>query len=194
MQTAFEPFARSAARRMREQPLLRRMAVVAPFGIVGSVMAGFFHLFSVVGKQRLFTEAGDAFGWLGRSDALQALEAVIAVELRESPLLTAVRGWLPAHLSDATLARAARALGRSSRSLQRDLSADATSFRRELERARAAAARARLVDSDVKVETLARELGCRSVASFAKLFRRVTGETPSDFRARARVLPSVARP
>jgi AraC-like DNA-binding protein len=194
LQTSWEPFTRTAARRLREQPLMRRMAVVVPFGLVGSMMAGFFHLFSLVGRQRLFSDAGGAFGWLGRSDALQALEEVIAKELRESPLLTSLRDWLAIHLLNATLRDAAQALGRSSRSLQRDLGAAASSFRRELERARVAAARARLADSDVKIETLAHDVGCRSVASFAKLFRRVTGETPSDFRARVRAAPSAARP
>jgi AraC-like DNA-binding protein len=194
VQTTFEPFARAAARGLREQPLMRRMAVVAPYGLVGTVMAGFFHLFNVGGKQQLFSDAGAAFAWLGRGDALQDLEAVIAAELQEPPLITALRGWLTTHLAEATVTAAARALGRSSRSLQRDLGGAATSFRRELERARAAAARARLADSDVKVEVLARELGCRSVASFAKLFRRVSGETPSEFRARARATPKAMRP
>jgi AraC-like DNA-binding protein len=185
VQTAFEPFARIAARRLRAQPLMRRLAVVAPHGLVGTVMAGFFHLFAVGGRQRLFSEAGAAFAWLERGDALAELEAVIAAELGEPPLVTSLRGWLATHLAHATVDDAARALKRSSRSLQRELAAAATSFRREIDRARATAARARLADSDVKVEALALELGCRSVASFAKLFRRVTGETPTEFRARA---------
>jgi hypothetical protein len=47
-------------------------------------------------------------------------------------------------------------------------------------------------DSDVEVETLAHELGCRSVASFAQLFRRVTGEAPRELRGRA--TPALTRP
>ena len=185
MRTAFEPFARAAARRIREQqPLLHRMAVITPDGLAGTVMAGFFHLFHVGGKQRLFSDAGAAFGWLGRPDALHALDAVLAVELEEAPLLVELRRWLAFNLADVTVRRASQALGRSSRSLQRELAAARSSFRREVERARVGAARARLADSDAKIESIAREVGCRSTASFAKLFRRVAGETPSDYRAR----------
>jgi len=37
-----------------------------------------------------------------------------------------------------------------------------------------------------KLEVIAREIGCSSLSSFSRLFRRLTGESPTDFRARSR--------
>jgi transcriptional regulator GlxA family with amidase domain len=85
-----------------------------------------------------------------------------------------------------TLAAAARRQGRSERSLQRDLQQGGTTFRAELEAARVELARALLVDTDLKIDSVARKVGCASAAHFATLFRRVAGETPSAYRDRHR--------
>ena len=86
----------------------------------------------------------------------------------------------------ARLSRGARRLGRSERSLQRDLQQAGTTFRGELEAARVELARALLVDTDLKIDSVARKVGCASAAHFATLFRRVAGETPSAYRERHR--------
>ncbi len=185
--SAFEAFARQALRRVAEQrPVLRRHAVIAPPGLIGSVMAGFFPLFGLGDSYRVFRDAGDAFAWLGSVDALAEVERIIVATLGESPTVVALAGWLAAHLHEPTLSNAARALARSSRSLQRELGAAGTSFRRELDRARVSFARTRLADSDDKIATIAHQSGCASESTFSDMFRRVTAETPTAFRARFR--------
>jgi AraC-like DNA-binding protein len=182
----FDPFARKAVARLREQQkkLLKRQAIVVPDGLVGTIMAGFFPLFELRGKYRMFKEPQAAFAWLARGDVYERVEALVTARLGELPALTELKRWLEAHLVGATVEEAARALGTSSRSLQRELGAASTSFRRELDHARVAAARVRLAETDDKVESIARELGCSTLSGFSRLFRRVTGESPGEFRAR----------
>jgi AraC-like DNA-binding protein len=98
--------------------------------------------------------------------------------------LRSLRGHLAANLSQITVRAAARALGTSPRTLQRGLSELGTSFRAEVERARVRAAEALLAETNAKLEVIALQVGCSSPSSFSRLFRRLTGESPSDFRAR----------
>jgi AraC-like DNA-binding protein len=185
--SAFDPFAHEARRRIEGQrELVRRHAVIAPFGLIGTIMAGFFPLLAAGDHYRVFTDGGEAFGWLGRPAVFEELEALVDGARGQAPVVTELARWLAAHLRDATITTAARALGRSSRSLQRELGAASTSFRRELDRARVSAARTRLADGEEKLAVIAREVGCVSGSTFSELFRRVTGETPSEFRTRSR--------
>jgi AraC-like DNA-binding protein len=80
------------------------------------------------------------------------------------------------------VAAAARALGRSTRSLQRELRAAGTSFRAELARARADVAAELLADSELKLETVAARAGFTSPSHFSRFFRRRTGRPPSRSR------------
>jgi AraC-like DNA-binding protein len=100
--------------------------------------------------------------------------------------LRALEQYLVANLAGATLERAARTLGMATRSLQRQLNAARASFRGELERTRIDAARRRLAESDDKLEVIADELGFASPTHFSARFRALTGELPSDYRARSR--------
>ena len=79
------------------------------------------------------------------------------------------------------LETAARALGRPPRSLQRELERDGSTFRAEVERARVELAKTLLSTTDLKLEVIAQRVDC-SAASLARLFRRLTGESPSDYR------------
>jgi AraC-like DNA-binding protein len=73
-------------------------------------------------------------------------------------------------------------LGRSERSLQRDLATAGTSFRDDVRRARAHAATILLVDTDLKLEAVARKVGYTSMSHFASAFRDVIGELPLAYR------------
>jgi transcriptional regulator GlxA family with amidase domain len=79
---------------------------------------------------------------------------------------------------------AAKALGVSMRSLQRRLKAIGTSFREQASEARLETVIDRLVRTDAKLETIAREVGCSSTAHLSLVFRKSTGETPRKFRRR----------
>ncbi len=184
---AFDPFAQKAVPRLVQQlPLVRRNAMVAPPGMVGAVMAGFFGIFGLPGAHRVFSDARAAFTWIDRLDAFDEVEQIVNRLLGEAQVVAELRRWLVDHLRDATVESGARALARSVRSLQRELGAASTSFTRELERARVDVARRLLVENDDKLEGIAREVGCVSASTFSELFRRVAGETPSAYRARLR--------
>jgi len=166
---------------------VRRVAVVRPAGMSGATVTGLFyeHLApSIAGA--LFSDAREAFAWLDRPEG-----AAVAVELAAleaelfglSPLLRALREQLAGTLAGPRIEPTARALGVSVRSLQRALAAAGSSFRGEVARARVRAAEILLM-GERKLESIAREVGCASLAQFSTLFRRLTGETPSEFRAR----------
>ena len=56
----------------------------------------------------------------------------------------------------------------------------------EVNRARVRLAKRLLRESDAKLTQIAHDVGCASLASFSALFRRATGATPSEFRAKTR--------
>ena len=169
---------------------VRRVAAVRPHGMDGATIAGLFYERVLPHFQAaLFTDAAEGFEWLGYPPGCAERAAVArmiaeAVQIPES--LRALRAWLEDNLRDPSLEAAARRLGLAGRSLQRLLRAAGTSFRREIDRARVRAAESLLIEGDAKVETIARQIGCSSASHAAALFRRVTGETPGDFRARRR--------
>jgi len=168
---------------------VRRQAIVHPPGLPGAAIAGLLPTIGLYYQWRIFAEARAGFDWLERPDAARTCEEVTALAER----ITGVSPWrrvlgdlLRDTPDDVTLAAAARRLGRSERSLQRDLQQGGTTFRAELEAARVELARALLVDTDLKIDSVARKVGCASAAHFATLFRRVAGETPSAYRDRHR--------
>src|SRR5581483_10149852 len=107
---------------------------------------------------------------------LEEVRELVARIVGSSPALDALRAYLRGCRGAATLQQAARALGRSERSLQRDLGESGSSFRAEQGHARLEAARTLLIESDRKLEAIASDVGCSSLAQFSRLFRRLTGE------------------
>jgi AraC-like DNA-binding protein len=170
--------------------LIRRQAIIHPSGLPGAAIAG---MLPAIGpnyhRWQIFGEPRDGFRWLGRPDADAVCDEVSAIAAR----LTGVSPWrrvlaeaLRSDPEGLSLATVAHKLGRSERSLQRDLHDGGTTFRAELEAARVELARALLVDTDLKIDAVAHKVGCASAAHFATLFRRVAGETPSAYRDRHR--------
>lgn len=170
---------------------IRRQAIVHPAGLPGAAIAG---LLPVIVKDlsyrwQIFDAPRAGFQWLERSDGETACDEVSAIAER----LTGVSPWrrqlaeaLREEPDGLSLATVARRIGRSERSLQRDLQQSGTTFRAELEGARVELARALLVDTDLKIDAVAHKVGCASAAHFATLFRRVAGEPPSAYRERHR--------
>jgi AraC-like DNA-binding protein len=171
-------------------PAVGRVAIVRPTGVAGAAVTGLFYEFvKPAFDGALFTDLGGAFGWLGRADGLAAQTTVqdMLEQVRGNPpLLRLLRAHLAQNLASATLEDSARSLGHSGRSLQRRLKELGTHFRAELHRSRVCAAESLLIDTDIKLEEIARAVGCSSPSQLSVLFRVVTGETPSDFRARRR--------
>ena len=168
---------------------IRRQAIVHPPGLPGAAMAGLLPTIGSYYQWRIFPEPRAGFAWLERPDGAAACDEVGALAERTtgvSPWRRTLGALLRDAPDDVTLAAAARRLGRSERSLQRDLQQAGTTFRAELEAARVELARALLVDTDLKIDSVARKVGCASAAHFATLFRRAAGETPSAYRERHR--------
>ena len=163
-----------------------RLALVRPPGLLGATVAGFFQVEGAPYPVRVFDRLADATAWLRAAELAPALDAAIADASAVTPVLMQLRRWLDAHLEDATLAQAARACSRAPRSLQRDLENAHTTFHKELDAARIRLAKRLLAESDSAVTEIAYDVGCASPQHFSTLFRRVTGSTPSTWRARAR--------
>ncbi len=162
----------------------RRQAIVHPIGMTAAVMVGTFSLGGMSHEWKAFDNSAAAFAWLDRPEGRAvAVEVNTIVEAARglAPLVREVRARLQER-PDLTLAAAARDLGRSVRGLQRELERSGTSFRAEVERARILVAQRLLVDTDLKLEVVAQRVGCSSLPIFSRLFRRVLGETPSQFR------------
>ena len=86
------------------------------------------------------------------------------------------------HGESKSLARTARALGTSGRTLQRELENAGLTYRDVVDTARRELAPALLSDRDVKVETVARHLGYTDARSFRRACLRWFGRTPGRDR------------
>lgn len=87
--------------------------------------------------------------------------------------------------SDLSLDDIARRVASSRRQLQRAYAEiGKTTFREHLTRVRMDRAAAMLADRRLTVREVARRVGYRQPAQFAKAFRRYIGQAPSDYRMR----------
>jgi AraC-like DNA-binding protein len=167
-----------------------RFALVrANLGPVGAASAGFFDVTARPFAVETFTELHAALVWLERADAagLDAeLEALFAEASGTPPMLRRLRERLDAAPGALSLPDAARALGSTERSLQRGLKSCGTTFQAEQGRAQVRAAQRLLRESDASIAEVAADVGCGSLSHFSALFRRIAGETPTDWRKRHR--------
>jgi AraC-like DNA-binding protein len=169
------------------KPGLRRMAILVGDDTTGGVIQlGLFVLRPPRFAWRSFHTYGAAASWLERPDA----PAVLAdVEQRtvdravEPTPLARLRAQL-SHGQDTGMDAIARDLGLSTRSLQRALADWGTTFSEERDRARVLRAQELLRDPGTKLDAIAAAVGCGDRRSLNRLFRRVTGESPAEFRRR----------
>jgi AraC-like DNA-binding protein len=173
---------------------IRRQAMLPPVGLPGTIVAGFIPIHGATAiVHQLFTDLSGAFAWFARDDGEAArveVERLVEATTSAPPAVRDLRRYLEGALRDATLVDAARALGVSVRTLQRQLLDSSTSFRVELVQARLRTARALLADTDLKLEAIVHQVGAASLSHFSMMFRRDTGESPSEFRERHRAARS----
>lgn len=108
-----------------------------------------------------------------------------------------VRGGISAALREGrapNVEGVARALGLSARTLQRRLAEEGTSFQREVDAVREELARSYVLDHATSLDDVAASLGYADPSAFVRAFRRWTGMTPGQFRARARAGATPAAP
>jgi len=165
--------------------VFERQAVIVAPTIEGARTAALLPALGPTDSYRVFTKAEEAYRWADPIDGAVAHAAVTALcdELATlGDLDLRARGWIRTHLRGARLAACARALGVSTRSLQRSLAAAGATFRAVLAAERVAAARERL-EGDAKVEAIARAVGCASASQLGALLRRAGLPSPARLRA-----------
>jgi AraC-like DNA-binding protein len=171
---------------------VKRQALVRPEGMTGAVVGGFYSLISSGYPTRAFADPLEALAWLGQPGGealMNELNDLVMRQQGQSPLLSQLHRVLRHRLVDAHLAEVARELGMSERTLQRRLREAGTSFQTELNTVQVRTAQALLLESDAKLTAVAVEVGCASLQHFSGLFRKMTGESPSAWRARHRKTP-----
>ncbi len=174
---------------------VRKQFVVTPSDdISGPMVAGLPSFLRLRFDWQLFGSLAEGLRWLGHGAADRAcaeMAPIIDQAVASGHALHEVRAYLAREPLGATLGSVSRALGRSERSLQRELSTAGTSFRSEVRHARAHAAAILLADTDLKLEAVARKVGYTSMSHFASAFRDVIGEPPLAYRqARAKQVGS----
>jgi AraC-like DNA-binding protein len=170
--------------------VIQKQAVVVPAGPAGPLLAGMVPMLGMAYPMRFFGDTADGIAWLGwardpiATSALEEARTLAAGARGVTPTIHALREWIATDLIGPTLDSAARALGVSSRTLQRELQNASTSFTTEVQAARVRAACAMLAETDEKIEVIARAVGCRTASQLSTLFRKLVGETPARYRER----------
>jgi AraC-like DNA-binding protein len=168
----FEPF----------RTRVTRLALVRPAGALGAMVAGFYQVAGAPYPVRVFDDLGEASAWVRGATLAAELETALATATQISLAVMQLRQWLDNHLADASLARAARAVSRAPRSLQRDLRVARTSFQDELDAARVRLAKHLLAETESPLTEIAYDVGCASPQHFSTMFKRVAGMAPSTWR------------
>lgn len=116
-----------------------------------------------------------------------ATRLVDALPPIESPVVAQIREAVVAELagSGAELARVAKRVAMSTRTVQRRLEEAGTSYQDLVEDVRAALARDLLRDRTRSIVDIAFELGYADLKGFYRAFRRWTDSTPAEWRAKA---------
>ncbi len=113
-----------------------------------------------------------------------SLDCATALDPSGARVTLVLRQQISANLVRSDLLETALKLGVPTRTLQRRLAQLGTTFAAELAAIRLSEAQERLTETDMSVVTIARGLGFSSAQSFARQFKRLTGQTPSEWRSR----------
>lgn len=106
----------------------------------------------------------------------------------DTPVMSLTARAIMVHLSDSgpLLDNVARQLGRTSRTLQRQLRDEGTSFLEQVRRVRQELAIQYLETTDLTIQEISHRLGFSEPSAFHRAFRRWTGSTPASARVRRR--------
>jgi AraC-like DNA-binding protein len=172
-----------STRRVRRHVL--KVAVVHGNDATGAVIAGYPQVIGLTCETKKFTATGPALAWLGAGEKLgDATVALADTITADDADLVRLRAMIAERL-DATIDDAARALGLARRSLQRRLREAGTTWQREIDRARLAAAE-KLLCGDERLTRVALEVGFASLQSFSDWFRVQAGMPPTQWRRQRR--------
>lgn len=167
---------------------VRKQVGVPPPGVGGMLLSGMLPVLGNPYRFYIVHTPREAYRQL-RGDEGEALHDEIAAHVArfcgQPPLVGELRNLLRAHKGNLTVEQAGRQLGRSPRTLQRELESARTSFREEQARARLAAVEEALAGSDDKLAAIAARIGL-SAAGLNRLIRERMGTTLDGWRRKLR--------
>jgi AraC-like DNA-binding protein len=165
---------------------LQRQALLVPTGLAGMMMSGALPLAGVEHALHIDHDLESALAFVAHPLAATshaAATAIAAATRGPSALIARLRAHLATELDGATIDSCATALGMSTRTLQRELHRLETSFSAELRRVRITAAEALLVHTDLKIDTIALQVGFGNASRMSALLRRAMNLTAGELRA-----------
>jgi AraC-like DNA-binding protein len=119
-------------------------------------------------------------------------EAPLSLPTAADADVRAVMEYADAHLAEVTIGAACAAVGMSERSLRRKfVAATGITWRAYVLQSRLLRAMALLTEPGRTVLSVATAVGFDSVSAFTRAFRRLTGETPTDYRKRVTSTPVI---
>jgi AraC-like DNA-binding protein len=169
--------------------IVSRFALVHAEDVTGLVARGLLREARMPHPLESFSQMAAALAWLGQPQPEHFAAELAALRSSidgASPTVQRLESVLRHGLRDITVRAAARSIGVSVRTLQRQLRESATTFGRELNRQRVEAAQRLLVDTNASVTEIAFHVGCASPAHLSVLFKKQKGQSPSRFRAQYR--------
>lgn len=174
------------ARRNLWGRLVSRQALLRPRGLAGAVVAGFYAVEDPGFPARTFEDPREALGWLDAGADESFLDELDRIHRECSAgfeLIEKVRAELE-HSPRCVASELARRIGTSQRTLQRRFEELGTTFQNERNQAQLRVARRLLLHGNYSVKRVAHEVGCASPQHFSALFQKMTGDSPSAWRAR----------
>jgi AraC-like DNA-binding protein len=162
-----------------------RLAAVRPSGINSSLPSDGFQVVTTPYPATIFSERRESLQWLGCEGHAHVIDGIERRALSVVPG-PSVRQRLQELITEnpATMSReqAARSLGMSLRSLQRRLGEEGATFQHELSAGRVRLAQRLMLESDASLARIAFDVGFNSPAVFSVVFRKLVGESPSEWR------------
>jgi AraC-like DNA-binding protein len=117
-------------------------------------------------------------------------ETPLCLPIASDPLVEAAMDYTSRHLAHLTMTDLCRSVGASERTMRRAFLNDTgMSWRQYLQESRLMKAMAFIAESDRSFLEISLAVGFDSASAFTRAFRRYTGESPSEYRRRARMAP-----
>jgi AraC-like DNA-binding protein len=171
--------------RSRLHATVAALGGVRPAGLFGAVAEGFFRIVPAPYPVAVFGERGEALRWLGCEGHAHTIEDVerLAVSTGGDDLLEPVHRAIEVDLVSPSVLAVARALGVSTRTLQRRLREAGTTFQHEVTTVRVRAAQRMMKETQHTLARIAQDAGFTSAATFSVAFRKLVGRSPREWRS-----------
>lgn len=170
-------------RRDAWSPNVSRQVVLHRGGYAHAVVVGMFQLLRPGHQVLFFDDAKSAFEAIGASDVYDDLERIRQELLGTPDIVRRVQAALEDMPAKVTTSGVARAIGMSTRSLQRYLMDAGSSLRQERQKHLLRTSERLLEATELDLDAIAGQVGASSSSHLVALFRAHHGMTPGAFRA-----------